>query len=183
MRPTQLLRELRAVRRFSEQPIPDNVLTDILEVARWTGSSKNSQPWKLVVVHDRDTLRELATLSPNGDHLGLAQLAVVQMIDGPNVGPVFDAGRQAERLMLAAWAHGIGSCIASIFPRSNQLRAKELLDIPPDLSVGTAILLGHPANRRARFLSADPSVLRFPLSMRRKPLDSLVSWGRYGQHR
>ena len=34
MRPTQLLRELRALRRFSEQPIPNEVLTDILEVAR-----------------------------------------------------------------------------------------------------------------------------------------------------
>jgi nitroreductase len=183
MRPTQLLSELRAVRRFSEQPIPDDVLADILEVARWTGSSGNSQRWELLVVHERDMLRELATLAPNGDHLGLAQLAVVQIINGPNVGPAFDAGRQVERLMLAAWAHGIGSCIAGIFPPPNQQRAKALLGIPPDLSVSTAIPLGYPANRRSRFLSADPSVLRSPLITGRKPLTSMVSWGRYGQHR
>ena len=183
MRPTQLLRALRAVRRFSEQPIPKDVLTDILEVARWTGSSKNSQPWELLVIHDRDSLRELARLAPNGDHLALAQSGVVQVINGPNVGPAFDAGRQVERLMLAAWAHGIGSCIASIFPRSNQQRAKELLGIPKDLSVRTAISLGHPVNSQARFLSADPSVLVRPISTGHEPLTSLVSWGRYGQRR
>ena len=38
------LRSLRAVRRYAQRPIPDAVLLDVLEVARWTGSAKNTQP-------------------------------------------------------------------------------------------------------------------------------------------
>ena len=53
---TAFLRSLRAVRRFSPQAIPDDVLLDVLDVARWTGSSKNTQPWHLIVVRDRETL-------------------------------------------------------------------------------------------------------------------------------
>jgi nitroreductase len=47
--PMALLRSLRAVHRYA----PDDVLVSIVEVARWTGSAENSQPWKLVVVLNR----------------------------------------------------------------------------------------------------------------------------------
>jgi nitroreductase len=47
--PMALLRSLRAVHRYA----PDDVLVSIVEVARWTGSAENSQPWELVVVLNR----------------------------------------------------------------------------------------------------------------------------------
>ena len=100
-----------------------------------------------------------------------------------DVGPALDAGRQVERIMLAAWGHGIGSCIGSIFPRPNQQRAKALPGIPTELSLRTAVSLGYPESDRSRFLSADPTVLRRPIRMGRKPLSEVVSWERYGNHR
>jgi nitroreductase len=42
--PRALLRSLRVVRRYADRPVPDDVLLSILEVARWTGSAKNTQP-------------------------------------------------------------------------------------------------------------------------------------------
>ncbi len=54
MQVIELLHTLRAVRHFSAHAIPDAVLQDLLEVARWTGSAKNTQPWELVVITDRD---------------------------------------------------------------------------------------------------------------------------------
>jgi nitroreductase len=48
------------VRRYADRPIPDEVLNDVLDVARWTGSSKNTQPWQGVVVRDRARLVDLA---------------------------------------------------------------------------------------------------------------------------
>ena len=59
--PIALLRSLRAVRRYADCPVPDDVLLSVLEVARWTGSAKNTRPWELVVVRDRARLAELAT--------------------------------------------------------------------------------------------------------------------------
>ena len=87
------LTSLRAVRRFADRQVPREALADILEAARWTGSSKNSQPWELVAVREKNTLAELASRSPNGDHLAEAAMAVVQVTKGTGVGPSFDAGR------------------------------------------------------------------------------------------
>src|SRR5579864_2448116 len=103
------LRGMRAVRRFSSDPIPDDVLQDILQAARWSGSSKNTQPWHLIVVRKRATLETLAKCGPFAGHLaGAAAAIALVMEDGRRQ---FDEGRLAQNLMLAAWAHGVGSCI------------------------------------------------------------------------
>lgn len=47
------LHGLRAVQHFRPEPAPPAVIDDILEVARWSGSASNRQPWELVVIRDR----------------------------------------------------------------------------------------------------------------------------------
>ena len=41
-----LLRSLRAVRQFRPDPVPQEVVDAVLEVARWSGSASNHQPWE-----------------------------------------------------------------------------------------------------------------------------------------
>ena len=176
---TELLRTLRAVRRFSARPIPDEVLLDILEVARWTGSAKNTQPWELVVIGDRGDLERLSFLGHYAGHLAGARLAIVLMMRAP--GAAFDEGRLAQSVMLAAWAHGVGSCIGSIYPEANERRATELLGVPADRAVRTAISLGYPADSQARRLSSAPPEVRAAVPLGRTPFEELVSWERYGR--
>lgn len=54
--PINFLTSLRTVRFFSGEPVSQEALDDILEVARWSGSARNRQPWKFLVVRDRGTL-------------------------------------------------------------------------------------------------------------------------------
>jgi nitroreductase len=175
---TTFLRSLRSVRRFSPQAIPDEVLLDVLEVARWTGSSKNTQPWHLIVVRERDTLAALAKCGPYAGHLAGAQAAIVLVMEDGN--KRFDEGRLAQNVMLAAWAHRVGSCIGSLYPEANTARAKELLGVPAKRWLHTAISLGYPADERALRLSADRAGLT-EVPIGREDLSALVSWERFGQ--
>src|SRR6185503_10846892 len=109
----------------------------VLDVARWTGSSKNTQPWHLVVVRERSTLTELAKCGPYAGHLAGAQAAVVLVMQDGN--RRLDEGRLAQNVMLAAWAHGVGSCIGSLYPEPNVQRARELLGVPAGQWLHTAI--------------------------------------------
>lgn len=175
---TAFLRSLRAVRRFAPQPVPTPVLLDILEVGRWTGSSKNSQPWEIVVVRDPGTLAALAGLGRYAGHLAGAPAALVLVMERPET--AFDAGRLAQNLMLAAWAHGVGACIASIYPAENERHAKQVLGVPADRSVETAIALGYPADEQARRVTSAAAHVRAAVPLGRKPLAAIVSWERYG---
>src|SRR5260370_31417654 len=69
MRETELIRSLRAVRQFSDREISRDVLQDILEVGRWTGSSKNTQPWDLLVVRHPEPLTPLSKCREFSGHL------------------------------------------------------------------------------------------------------------------
>ena len=84
------LRGLRAVRQFRPDPIPQEVVDDIFEVARWSGSAGNRQPWEFVVIRDRQTLRTLAAVEGYAGHLAGAALGIVLVMagEGDQVAPV-----------------------------------------------------------------------------------------------
>jgi nitroreductase len=176
MRETELIRSLRAVRQFSDREIPRDVLQDILEVGRWTGSSKNTQPWDLIVVRDRETLTGLSKCGDFAGHLSGATLGIALVMHGNDLWTCMDEGRLMQNLMLAAWAHGVGSCIASIYPR-NEERARDLLRIPSTLYLRTVLSIGYPAGPHALRLPANARVPRG-----RRPLAELLHWDRFGNH-
>jgi nitroreductase len=176
MSDSKLIKSLRAVRQFSDREIPDELLRDVLDAARWTGSAKNSQPWDLVVVRNRETLKALAECGQFAGHLAGAKLAIALVMHEDKSWAHMDEGRLMQNVMLAAWAHGVGSCIASIFPDANQTRARELLGIPETLHLRTVLSVGYPASPEA--LRLPPNA---PLPRGRRSLDDLVSWERFGK--
>jgi len=177
VRETELIRSLRAVRQFSDREIPDDVLLDILDTGRWTGSSKNTQPWDLIVVKNRETLTALAKCGQFAGHLAGATLAIALVMHGDDAWTCMDEGRLMQNLMLAAWAHGVGSCIASIYPADKERRARDLLGIPNRLSLRTMLSVGYPTCPQALRL---PQTARVPRG--RRPLEDVVHWERFGNH-
>jgi nitroreductase len=175
VREAELIKSLRSVRLFSGREILDDVLLDILDNGRWTGSAKNTQPWDLIVVKNRQTLAELATCGRYAGHLATATLAIALVMRGDDVSTLMDEGRLMQNLMLAAWAHGVGSCIASIYPQENEQRARELLGIPQDRHLRTMLSLGYPAGPEALRLPENA-----PIPRGRRPMADLVSWERFG---
>jgi nitroreductase len=83
-------------------------------LVRWSGSASNRQHWELVVVQKCETLQALAQCEGYAKHLAGAALGIVLVMAGePDLvdQETFDEGRLSERIMLAAEAYGVGSCI------------------------------------------------------------------------
>lgn len=157
----------RDTRHYLPDPIPPDILTRILQAGRMAGSSKNSQPVRMVVVQAPARRAALAACGDYASHLEAAPVAIaVVLLPG---GSPFDAGRTAQNLMIAAWAEGITSCPIAMH---RQECAREALGLPADCTVATVIALGYPD-------------LKHPLSQGRQrlPLDEIVSWERWGEHR
>lgn len=164
---------LRTVRRFRPEPVPQRVVEDVLEVARWSGSAMNLQPWEFVVVWDREMLRHLASVEGYAGHLAGAAVGIVLVMAGERAEQeTFDEGRLGERISLTAAAHGVGSSVGW-FAGSGREAAKRILGIPSERLVRTALSLGYP--KRA------PLRGRPTLRQGRKPLTDLVHVERYGR--
>lgn len=179
----RVLRTLRAVRRYADRPLPPAALADILDAARWTGSAKNRQPWEVVVVTDRAALAALAACGPYAGHLPHAPCGIALLLDAGEAHPWFDEGRLAQSIMVAAWAHGVGSCIASIYPEDNAARARALLGVPEDRLLHTVIAFGFPADPSATRLASAPAEVRAAVTPGRMEAERFVSWERYGRRR
>ena len=151
----------RDQRVFLSRPIPDEALRRILQAARMTGSSKNSEPNRLIVVRERAGLEALAALSPYAKFVARSAATIVIAQTHEHQ---FDAGRCAQNMMVAAWADGIGSCPAHL-PEPEVAR---LLRIPATMLVNRVVAFGYVDPVRA---AAPASVAR-----RRKPLTELVHW-------
>jgi nitroreductase len=160
---SEAIRTKRAVRRFAEQPVPEPVLQAILHAGRRAQSSKNSQPWHFVVIKDRTTLAELAECGGYAGHLAGAAFAVAFVAPAGNE---FDLGQAAAYMQLAAWEHGVGSCIASLWEAA---RARAILRVPESLTLDLAISFGYPAE-------AAPTT---PRAGGRKLLDEVIRWERW----
>ncbi len=159
------LRRARNLREYSSTPIPEAVLNDILDIARWTGSAMNQQPWMFIVVRDRAKLDQLANAGGYVKHLGSAAAAIVLVMDG--AGHEFDEGRLSERILLAAAAHGMGAGVAW-FNDEGAATAKQMLGIAPERVARTIIALGYPTQAAQK--------LRTKTGEARKALSDIVKW-------
>jgi nitroreductase len=141
------IRSRRNVRQYAARPIADADLDQILEAARRSPSSQNSQPWDYVVVTDRDWLGRLAGVWFGGKHIAgsAATVALITDADEAARGRVqFDLGQVTMSIMIAAAGLGIGSCHSAV---GDQDLARELLGHPPGTTCSLLISLGYPEGR------------------------------------
>ena len=163
---------LRVVRVFRPEPIEDKNVEKILEAGRWTGSSKNTQPWAFVVITDAGERQRLAECGSFTGPLLAAPLAVA-LVRLPGGGD-FDIGRAAQNMMEAAAALGIGSCPITLH---REKCAKALLHVPEDHSCRFVVAFGYPDLEGERQLR---SGIRSAIPRGRKPLKELVHYGHMG---
>jgi nitroreductase len=149
------LRQVRQVREFSGEPVNAAALDAIADAARWSGSSKNSQPWRFVIIHDPDTLRTIHDAGlPSTRSLRTAAAAIAIVMPeqpGGGIGNAYDEGRAAERMLIAASLLGLGAGIAWVGKDGRPVVASRL-GLPRDRFVRTVVAIGHPspAGRRPK---------------------------------
>jgi nitroreductase len=164
------LKGQRQTRQFTTDPVSDADIEALLEVMRWTGSSKNSQPWQFVAVRDTATREALAQATQYTGWIAEAPLVLVVLTAGSDLtAHAYDLGRVDERILLAAQALGLGAGIVTFWGEQGQRIARTALNLPGDWSVYSAVAIGHPSD------DAQPARMGG-----RKALGELVHWDRFG---
>jgi nitroreductase len=144
-----VIKSKRAVRQFKDEALSSEIINQILEAGRLSGSAKNMQPWHFVAVQDRAKLAALSHCGTFAGHLAGASLGVALVTSDLflRLTVPFDLGRAAQNMMLTAWAAGIGSEMATIYQPD---RARDVLNIPPEFTVPWCISFGYPVDSAQR---------------------------------
>ena len=164
---------VRVVRRFSDRAIDEAATERIVQAGRHAGSSKNQQRWTFIVCRDRERLKALASVGPWAGHLAGATVAVALVTPDPRapgapLSILFDLGRAAQNMVLAAWEAGIGSVPATVYDHD---LARSVLGYPDDQHCEYLLSFGYPA---------DPTDLtRPPKAGGRRGLDEIIRQERW----
>lgn len=169
----EAIRTVRQARQYRPDPVPKEALAALLEIARWTGSSRNSQPWRFIVITDKEQLRRISELRTPINWVAEAPLGIAIVLDGVNAtAEAYDEGRVTERLLIGARVLGLGGGVAWYGDDSQQAEAKRILGIPAERTARSLVAIGYPTSIK------DPRPTR--ATPGRKPLAELVSYDRWG---
>jgi len=143
----------RSIRKYTAEPVTEEVLREILEAAMSAPSAGNQQSWHFVVINDRKILDEIPSFHPHSQMLKEAPVAILVCGDlklEKHVGYwVQDCSAATENLLLAIHAKGLGAVWLGIFPREERVEGlRKLLDIPDHVIPLSLIPIGHPAESK-----------------------------------
>jgi nitroreductase len=159
-------RSRRAVRNFTDAPIPPEILDRILDAGRRSPSGSNRQQWDFVVCTERATLQALAGTYSAATWVARAPAVVVFVSPTAEERVMreyiqFDHGQAAMAMMLIAADLGIGSAHAGAM---NQKAFREILGLPEDRFCRIMLAFGYPADEPLRPLE----------KLNRRPFDDVV---------
>ncbi len=168
------LRKVRQARQYAPKAVPDDVLNELLEIARWTGSSRNTQPWHFIAITDKEQLRKVSQLRTPINWVADAPLAIAIVLNGASqVAEAYDEGRVTERLMIGAKMLGLGGGIAWFGDAEQEAEGKRILGISAEKTARSVVVIGYPTSIK------DPRPN--PAQAGRKPLSEIVSYDRMGE--
>jgi nitroreductase len=129
------------VREFATKRVPADIKRKIMEAARLTGSSMNTQHWRFVIIQDRANLKRLAADSVSGKWVEGADFAIIISIDPKVPGSPIDAGRVIQDMELAAWNFGVAS---GIYTGVVDASVRKDFAIPESLKLAAVVGFGYP---------------------------------------
>lgn len=146
-----------SVRAYQERDVEEEKVETMLRAAMAAPSAGNKQPWKFVVVRDRNTLHEISANLHSMRMAEHAPLAIVVCGDMENTFPedgrdywVEDTSAATENLLLAAHGLGLGAVWCGIYPMRERVAfLQNLLQLPEHIVPLNVIPIGYPAEEPA----------------------------------
>jgi nitroreductase len=145
----------RSIRVYSPAAVSEAAVQKLLEAAMAAPSAAAKDPWRFVVVRDRQKLTAIAAALPNGQMiagaaLGIAVCGDLQAAHDQQLSYLLqDCSAAIENLLLCAHILGLGACWLGVHPREQRVNAlKQILSLPASVVPVACISIGCPAEAK-----------------------------------
>jgi len=138
----------RSVRRYTDRPVEREKVIEIIKAGTWAPSGLNNQPWRFVIVRDREDRNKLAEFTKYRTIIESAPACIAVFIDRKAMyNDVKDhqaMGACIQNMLLAAHALGLGSVwLGEILKNAENVQL--FLELPPEMELMAVVAIGHPS--------------------------------------
>jgi len=146
MEAIEAIKSRASVRAYKPDPVPREVLQELVDCGRRAPSAMAVHPWHFVVVTQPDLRREIAGLTDYGRFIADAPACIVVLCEG---GKYFleDGCAAVENILIAASAHGLGACWVAGDKKAYAERVRDLLGAPESQRLVALLPVGYPASQ------------------------------------
>jgi len=162
----QAILSRRSIRRYTDQPLPETLITGLLKAAMSAPSAGNQQPWQFVVINERGILDKIAQFHPYARMLLEAPAAILVCgdlkLETSKGYWVQDCSAATQNLLLAAHASGLGAVWLGVYPREERVVAlRTLLGLPEHIAPLALVAVGYPAETKPPSNRYDAARVRY----------------------
>ena len=158
-----IIKSRRSVRKFTSEPVPEELIETVLEAGRWAPSGLNNQPWRFAVIRDAGLRQAISEQTHYSKIVLAAQVLIAVFLDTDKSyhreKDIQAVGACLQNILLEAHSLGLGAVWLGEIIRSNE-QIRTILGLARELELMAAVALGHPDEK--------------PKSVKRKPLADLV---------
>ncbi len=181
----ELLTTRRSIRKYQDIPVPLDIVKEMIRESTLAPSSGNEQPWKFIIVDNKQMLERMSTESKNNilaridanpddyakKYQGLLQNesynvffnapCLVIILGNSGVKNLFvDCALAASYFMMAATSRGLGTCWVNLGTQIHDPEMKKKLNIPDDCTIVAPITLGYPVSIPSAPKRNDPEIIK-----------------------
>jgi nitroreductase len=140
------LKTRRSIRIFQDKPIPKDALEKIIDVARFSPTARNVQPWEFIVITDSRILYKIAALGGNARFMATAKACIAVFCSDTKY-YLEDGCAATVNILNAAAELGIGSCWVAGDKKPYCSEVAGLLSVPPEFKLVSLVALGYPEDK------------------------------------
>jgi nitroreductase len=154
----------RSIRKYTSEPVPNDMLDQLLRAAMSAPSAGNQQPWQFVLVLERQKLDAIPLFHPYAEMARSASAAILVCGDmrlEKNKGYwVQDCSAATQNILLAAHALDLGAVWVGVYPREERVEAfRKLLGIPQEVIPFAFVPVGYPGESKPPSNRYEPSMI------------------------
>jgi len=147
----EVIKNRTSIRQFTDQPVEKEKIEALIKAGMSAPSAMNKQPWKFVVITNKEKLQQLSD-SCGKPPVGKAALSIIVCGDMTKTSNTADdlwwtedCGAATENILLAATAQGLGAVWCGTWPRYENInKIKEILSLPSNIIPYSTIAIGYP---------------------------------------
>ncbi len=158
----------RSIRAYAPQAVSSEDIQKLLEAAMAAPSAAACDPWRFVVVRNRQLLLKITDVLPFGKMLATAALGIVVCGDLEAAHDkqlsylLQDCAAAIENLLLCAHLLGLGACWLGVHPRQQRVEAiQDILRLQRSVIPVACIAVGYPAETKEPRTRFNPDYVRF----------------------
>jgi nitroreductase len=162
----QALMGRRSIRRYTQEPVPDETVKKLLQAAMNAPSAGNGQPWQFIVIRQREILDAVPSIHPYSQMLREATLAIAVCGDlSLEIYKGFwvqDCSAATQNILIAAHGLGLGAVWLGFYPLEDRIAGlRRLLSLPEKIVPLSMVSTGWPAERKAPAMRYQPERVHY----------------------